>query len=125
LCKPKSGDRTTTRPPLTRLTGKVADRLARKLHIEQNEIYRAVEISDVGLKLGLGDSRSWLPWELFEITKQAHALPNHFLAFAPNDRSYHAVSMDLAEDAKRRERPVVRGFIRSGANTRNWVEVMM
>jgi hypothetical protein len=30
--------------------------------------------------------------------------------------------MDIPPDCPRQERPVIRGFIRSGRNTRNWIE---
>ncbi len=123
LCRPRSGAATAERPPLTRWAGRALDRAARRLRLSESRPYRSLELSRLGLRLGLGDSRSWLPWELFEIVKVAPALPNHFLAFAPSERSYHAVSMDVPPGCPRRERPVLRGFIRSGENARNWIEV--
>lgn len=120
LCKPKSGARTTERPLPTRLTGKVLDRLARRTKLNRSRLYHVLERSPVGLTLGIGDNRSWLPWDLFDIAKVAPALPNYFVAFAPNERSYHAVKLDDA----RHERRVLRGFIRSGHNAANWVDVI-
>lgn len=122
LCKPKSGAQTTDRPRWARTAGRTLDDVARRLKLGERSAYRALELSPVGLELGLGDSRSWLPWHLFDIAKTAPASPNVFLAFAPSRRSYHAVSMNVPEGARRQERPVLRGFIRSGQNSANWLE---
>ena len=124
LCRPRNGAPTIDRPWATKLAGLLVERAARRLRLRSSGLYRSLELSRLGLRLGLGDSRSWLPWHLFEIVKVAEALPNHFLAFAPNERSYHAVSMDLPPGSRRQERPVVRGFIRSGRNARNWLDVV-
>ena len=63
----------------------------------------------------------WRSWDLFESTTVAPASPNTLLAFAPHERSYHAVRMDIPADHPRRERTAIRGFIRAGAATENWV----
>jgi hypothetical protein len=120
LCKPKAGTPTAARPLLTRTTGKVLDRVLRRTKLNQSKLYHVIERSPLGLTLGIGDNRSWLPWELFDIARVAPALPNYFLAFAPNERSYHAVRLDDS----RHERRVLRGFIRSGNNAANWVDVV-
>ncbi len=124
LCRPRSGAATAERSRPMRWAGTALDRAARRLRLSESRLYRSLELSRLGLRLGLGDSRSWLPWELFEVVKVAPALPNHFLAFAPNERSYHAVSMNVPAGCPRRERPILRGFIRSGENARNWIELL-
>ena len=83
--------------------------------------YRRLEQSSFGLWAGIGTTRNWLPWDLFEIKKIAPALPNHFMAFAPNAVSYHAVRMNIPPTCPRQERPVVRGFIRKGRSAQNFI----
>ncbi len=121
LCKPKNGKTTARRSKLADVTGWLLMRVARMLRVHHSGAYRRLERSAVGLQLGVGDTHNWMPWELFDVVKVAPALPNHFLAFAPNDRSYHAVRLNIPLDYPRQERPVIRGFIRSGRNTRNWI----
>lgn len=60
-------------------------------------------------------------WALFDVTKTARAAPNNLLVFAPNRASFHAVRFDVPEDFPRRERTVLRGFVRSGRNQRNFI----
>lgn len=122
LCKPKSGARTIARPRWVRTAGRTLDQLSQRMKLGDRSAYRKLELSPLGLELGLGDSRSWLPWHMFDIAKTAPASPNVFLAFAPSERSYHAVSMNVPESSRRQERPVLRGFIRSGQNSANWLE---
>ena len=49
-------------------------------------------------------------WEDFDIVKQVEYLPNSFLAFTPNDNSYHAVKINFPENV-RKERDTIRGFV--------------
>jgi hypothetical protein len=81
-----------------------------------------MERSTLGSTLGVGEQQHWLPWSLVDVVKVAPALPNCFMAFPPNATSYHAVRLDIPPSAKKQERPVIRGFIRSGSNMRNWIE---
>jgi len=122
FCKPKNGKATTDRPWLARTAGRLFDKVARVLKREHGGFYRKVEQSPLGLWCGVGTTGSWLPWGLFDIPTCAPALPNHFMAFAPNHISYHAVRMDIPPECKRQERPVIRGFIRSGRDTTNWIK---
>jgi hypothetical protein len=69
---------------------------------------------------GLDQKEGWLPWEDFDITAMAEALPNSFFAFAPNDLSFHAVRMNIPADAPVQERLTLRGFIRSSHDSTNW-----
>jgi hypothetical protein len=96
--------------------------LARPLNrIPHHALYRMVYRSRLGLTIGLGDLANWYPWSWFNVTKVAEAMPNHFLAFAPNDRSFHAVDLDIPPDVPAQERDVLRGFIRSGRASENWI----
>ena len=56
------------------------------------------------------------------MVKVASALPNHLLAFAPNDRSFHAVDFNVPADASVQERRVIRGFIMSGRDGKNLIK---
>lgn len=69
---------------------------------------------------GLTQREGWLPWEDFDVAAVAEAWPNSFLAFAPNERSYHAVRMNIPPDRPVQERLTLRGFIRSSQDARNW-----
>jgi hypothetical protein len=80
-----------------------------------------IERSRLGLVFGVGSNRVWLPWSWFTVDAIAYATPNSLLAFAPNDRSFHAVDLRIPRDAPLQQREVVRGFIRSGRNTTNWI----
>ncbi len=64
----------------------------------------------------------WRDWVLFDVVKVARATPNTLLVFAPNFASYHAVKMDIPKNHIRRERTAIRGFIRTGSNTSNWIK---
>lgn len=68
-----------------------------------------------------GLDQGWLPWEWFEIAKIAEARANSFVAFAPNAESYHAVRMNIPPEHPLQERLTLRGFIRSGANSGNFI----
>ncbi|MDQ1423365.1 MAG: hypothetical protein QOD72_863 [Acidimicrobiaceae bacterium] len=116
LCEPKDSRAARGRRPSVKIAARAVDRLPR-----DSALYRRIMRSDLGLALGVGDTANWLPWSWFEVVRVASALPNHFLAFAPNSRSYHAVKMAIPDGAEVRERPVVRGFIRAGKDTSNWI----
>jgi hypothetical protein len=120
LCKPKNGKATVDRSRIASMTGLFLDKSARVLLLHRSGLYRRLVQSKVGLWFGVGATRNWLPWGLFDVVKVAPALPNCFMAFAPNDRSYHAARMDVPADIQQ-ERRVIRGFIRSGENTKNWI----
>jgi hypothetical protein len=122
LCRPKDGRLTAGRPWVANTTGRLLDGAARMLRLRRNWVYRGLMRSSFGLWSGLGPCRQWLPWRLFEIAKVVPALPNHFMAFAPSSRSYHAVRMNIPAENKRQGRRVIRGFIRKGRNARNWIE---
>lgn len=124
FCKPKNGRLTVKRPLIPRATGRLLNEVAAFFRLQQTRPYRRLEQSRLGLSLGIGTTRSWLPWGLFDIVKIAHALPNHFMAFAPNQISYHAVRMDIPAESKRQERPVIRGFIRKGRELGNWIQAV-
>lgn len=68
-----------------------------------------------------GLDQVWLPWEWFEIAKIAEARANSFVAFAPNAESYHAVRMNIPPEHPLQDRLTLRGFIRSGANSGNFI----
>lgn len=103
LCTPKPGYRPErTAHPLAKLIR----RLSRPL---------------VGKHYGFGQRDEWHPWEKFDVAKMAPARPNALLVFAPNAVSYHAVRMNIPADSPLRERQTLRGFIRSGKNTGNYV----
>jgi hypothetical protein len=122
FCKPKKARPTIKRPFVPRATGRLVNEFAKFFRLEQSRLFRKLEQSPLGLSLGVGTTRNWLPWGMFDVAKIAHALPNHFMAFAPNKISYHGVRMDVPTESKRQERPVVRGFIRRGRNAGNWIQ---
>ena len=70
---------------------------------------------------GFGQRDGWFPWDMFRIAKVAEALPNSLLVFAPNSDSYHAVRMNIPAEHPVQERLTLRGFIRSGANSQNYI----
>ena len=43
------------------------------------------------------------------------------LASVPDERSFHAVDLRILRSAWSQQRDVVRGFIRTGGNTANWI----
>jgi len=99
------------RPLVARAGRRLIDKAVTALRLSETRAYRRLEQSRIGLWFGVGTTRNWLPWTFFDIAKIAPAAPNHFMAFAPNNISYHAVRMDISADSKRQERPVIRGFI--------------
>ncbi len=116
LCEPKDNRVARGRRPAFKVLARTLDLLPRN-----STIYKRIERSDLGLTLGVGDTKNWYPWSWFDVVRVASALPNHFLSFAPNARSYHAVTMAVPDGSEVRERPVVRGFIRAGKDTSNWI----
>lgn len=122
LCKPKNGQRTVNRSRINSSIGKLITRCAAMIGMSGDRFHRFAH-SPMGVKFGVGDAANWIPWELLDIVKIAPALPNHFLAFAPNDHTYHAVQLDIPSDNPIQERRVIRGFIRSGRDSKNWIKV--
>jgi len=118
MCVPKDNDRVKRGRTKLALAAGRAIALVSKL---VPSAYARVERSRLGEAFGIGDQRAWFPWSWFDVAKVAPALPNNFFAFAPNERSYHAVTMDGLVG----ERPVIRGFIRAGADTSNWIAPRM
>ena len=86
---------------------------------KRGSFWYGFERTRLGTEIGFGDSKNWYPWRLFDIVAAAPALPNHFMAFAPNNRSYHAVRMNIPESSEGRR--VIRGFIRSGIDQKNFI----
>jgi hypothetical protein len=121
FCKPKNGRPTAQRSWVARMVGSLVTGAAEAFGLAQTRQYKWLERTALGLSLGVGNNRSWLPWNLFDIVKIAPALPNYFMAFPPNAVSYHAVRFDIPEGSPKQERAVIRGFIREGANTKNWI----
>jgi len=113
LCRPKPGVRVERLKPITWL--------ARGIEFLPKRFYQTLERSRIGLALGLGATRNWYQWSRFDLVKVVPAVPNSFLAFAPNERSFHAVDLSIPESFGTRERCVVRGFIRQGRDTTNWI----
>lgn len=116
LCEPKDGRALRGRSRAARGVARVIGQLP-----HESPLFRRMERSSLGMTLGIGQCRSWLPWSWFNVVKTAQALPNHFLAFAPNRLSFHAVDLRIPVDAPVQEREVVRGFVRAGTNTGNWI----
>lgn len=118
LCEPTDERVTKGRSALASTVGRVVERIVSP----KGPLFKKLERSDFGAWSGIGAyGKHWYPWSWFRVVKTAKALPNHFLAFAPNSRSFHAVDLDVPRDAGSVERPVVRGFIRGGRDTKNWI----
>lgn len=77
-------------------------------------------VDDVVSAPGHHGQDQWRDWSLFDVAKTAAALPNNFLAFAPHERSFHAVRLDIPQQQSRRERTALRGFIRAGRSQNDW-----
>jgi hypothetical protein len=118
LCEPIDDRVTRGRSSLAKTAGRIVELcLSPKW-----PLFKKLERSDFGAWCGIGAySKHWYPWAWFRVAKVAKALPNHFLAFAPNSRSFHAVDLDIPRDARSAERPVIRGFVRAGSDTKNWI----
>ncbi len=123
FCKFKSGILGELSLKIFRKTGKKLSKLAKLLGIDNFKVYKNLKNSQIGFWLGLNHS-NWFPWAFFNVEKIMPALPNHFMAFAPNQNTYHAVSLDIPIDNEEQERQVIRGFIRRGSNTKNWLKVI-
>jgi len=89
------------------------------MHGWPDSLWYEFERTRLGTEIGFGDSKNWYLWRLFDIVDAAPALPNHFMAFAPNDCSYHAVHMNIPESSEGGR--VIRGFIRSGVDQKNFI----
>jgi len=120
FCRTRNG-RPPKRSPLAQAVRCLADAAAETLRHRPGNFWHWMERTNLGTEIGFGDSSTWYPWRMFEITARAPALPNHFMAFAPNERSYHAVRMDIP--ASSIGRTVIRGFIRSGRNSSNFIQL--
>jgi hypothetical protein len=129
LCEPKVSRAAV---PHRSVPARLAGRLLRRLRRDDSffrraersflaPVYRRFERSRLGLRLGVGATVNWFPWEWFDVVKVARALPNQLLAFAPNDRSFHAVNFDVPADSPVQERRVLRGFIMSGREPQNFI----
>ena len=120
FCRTRNGG-PANRSSSARVTGKILDRAARLLGGKPARLWYWFERSKLGTEFGFGDSKNWYPWRMFEIESSAPALPNHFMAFAPNERSYHAVRMSIPDSSP--GRTVLRGFIRSGSGRHNYIRI--
>jgi hypothetical protein len=116
LCRPKDDRAQRGRRPWVAAAGSLVERLPARSRVRER-----IERSRLGLTIGVGSNRAWLPWSWFTVDTIAYATPNTLLAFAPNDRSFHAVDLCIPRDSPTQEREVVRGFIRTGGNTTNWI----
>jgi len=119
LCRTKGGQPAQRNGSAIKL-GNQVQRVAELLQRRPGVFWQWLERTKLGTEIGLGDSRSWYPWRMFEIVSSIPALPNHFMAFAPNERSYHAVRMNIP--ASSAGRTVLRGFVCSGRHARNFVK---
>lgn len=117
LCEPKDLRATRGRSPAAQTIGQVLNRVPHRWGLN-----RRVEQSRIGLRLGVGANSNWLPWEWFRIAKVARAMPNNFLAFPPNGSSFHAVDLRIPLESPVQQRSVLRGFVRSGRSSKNWIE---
>ena len=125
LCRPKApdADGSAERSPVLRAAGAAIAFTARSLRLTDtslSSLWRKFQRTALAMEIGLGEAPAWLPWRLFEIAKIAPALPNYFLAFAPNHRSYHAVRLNFPPNSPLSGRTVLRGFIRKGRGSENW-----
>ncbi len=111
FCKPKNGRKTVQRKKLDVAAGRFIDNIARILRCRRSALFQRIKQSEAGFRMGLRNP-DWLPWNLFDVAAMAPALPNHFMAFAPAEHTYHAVRLDIPVEARCQERPVIRGFIR-------------
>jgi hypothetical protein len=120
FCRTRNG-RPARRSRLAEAARIVTQGLAGTLGNRPGNFWYWLERTKLGTEIGFNDSANWYPWRMFEIAARVPALPNHFMAFAPNERSYHAVRMDIPESSA--GRTVIRGFIRSGANSSNFLQL--
>jgi hypothetical protein len=116
LCRPKDARAQRGRRRSVAAVGEFVDRLP-----AESRVHRRIERSRLGRVLGVGSNRVWLPWSWFTVDAIAYATPNSLLAFAPNERSFHAVDLRIPRESPVQQREVVRGFIRTGGNTTNWI----
>jgi hypothetical protein len=123
FCKFKGGILGKLSLRIFRKTGKNLSKLANSLGINNFNVYQDFKKSKIGFWLGI-NHKNWFPWGFFNVAKTIPALPNYFMAFAPNQNTYHAVSLDIPIENKEQERRVIRGFIRSGSNSKNWIKYL-
>ena len=69
-----------------------------------------------------GIDKNRFDWSLFDLSEVRFAR-NKFLAFAPSSSTYHAVRLNVAERMAI-DRIVLRGFIRTGRNSENWLSMV-
>ena len=119
FCRTKNG-RPAVRSSIARRAGTAVERVARALRHRPYRFWHWLERTKLGTEIGFG-SEGWYPWRMFDLISAAPALPNHFMAFAPNERSYHAVRMDIPKSSI--GRTVIRGFIRSGRDVGNVIRL--
>lgn len=120
FCRTRNG-RPAKRGQLAQTARFVTNAMAGAMGHRPSRFWHWMERTKLGTEIGLGDSNGWYPWRMFEIVASAPALPNHFMAFAPNERSYHAVRMDIPSSSI--GRTVIRGFIRSGKEASNFIQL--
>jgi hypothetical protein len=113
LLRPRGGRATVERPGWELAASRGIEWAARRAGLWERGWVRRMRETEFGFRHGLL-TRMWYPWEWFETRAMAEALPNHLLAFAPSERSYHAVKLDIPADHPCPERPVARGFVRRG-----------
>jgi len=120
FCRTKNGQ-AARRSLAYQTLGGIAENCAKLLSGWPTNFWYGLERTTLGTEMGFGDSKNWYPWRFFDVVASAPALPNFFMAFAPNDRSYHAVRMNIPPTSEGRK--VIRGFIRSGSNQRNFISI--
>jgi len=120
FCRTKNGQ-VARRTVAAKAAGSTAENCAKLLRGWPDSFWYGFERTRLGTEIGFGDSKNWYPWRLFDIVAAAPALPNHFMAFAPNSCSYHAVRMSIPDSSEGRR--VIRGFIRSGVDQKNYIAV--
>jgi hypothetical protein len=120
FCRTRNG-RPAERSQFAKEVNSLVHRVAGKLGNKPADFWHWLQRTKFGTEIGFGDSVAWYPWRMFDIAAMAPALPNHFMAFAPNERSYHAVRMNIPTSSI--GRTVIRGFIRSGAKAQNFIHL--
>jgi hypothetical protein len=101
--------------------GRNSGKLRQTVERLPSNLWYGFERTTLGTEIGFGDSKNWYAWRFFDVVASAPALPNYFMAFAPNDRSYHAVRMNIPLTSEGRK--VISGFIRSGCNRSNFISI--
>lgn len=112
--RPKDGNETVERPVWELLVSRGLEKAARGMGWWEKGWVKRLRESEFGFRHGLL-TRMWYPWDWFDTVRMVEARPNSFMAFAPSERTYHAVRLDIPANHPRPERPVIRGFVRRGA----------